>query len=245
MDYSIIIPAFDEQVLIPKTLRHLREAMLALPGRGEIVVVDNNSNDRTAEIAHQEGARIIFEPHNQISKARNAGARAALGKYLIFLDADTLVPRSTLESALRSLRTNRVVGGGAVLRLDRELRASVRTLVLSWNWLSTTFGLAAGSFLFCRRDAWHQTGGFSEHVYAGEEVLFSRALKRWGRKRQLRFRVLDLDPVITSARKLQWYGAPQLLWKLALPLCFPFAVRYRSLCSFWYRRPAARLPEAA
>ena len=56
------------------------------------------------------------------------------------------------------------------------------------------------------REGFEAVGGFSEAVYASEEIWFSRQLKRWGRERGLAFEVLDVDPVVTSARKLEWFS---------------------------------------
>ncbi len=211
--------------------------MLDLPGKGEVIVVDNNSTDRTAEIAHAEGARVIFEPINQISRARNAGAYAALGRHLIFVDADTIPSRALIESAIRALRSGRVCGGGAVLAVDQSLGAFGEMVLGVWNWISTTFKLAAGSFVFCLKEGFEAVGGFSEKVFAAEEIIFSRALKKWGRRKGLRFRVLEADPVMTSARKLTWHGTGGVIRALCVFVFFPFALRHRSMCWLWYDRP--------
>ena len=68
--YSVVVPAFDEEALLPATLAALKEAMAAVPHRGEVVVCDNNSKDRTAEVARAAGARVVFEPRNHIARAR-------------------------------------------------------------------------------------------------------------------------------------------------------------------------------
>ena len=92
IDYSVIIPAYNEEVLLPATLASVRESMLAIPELvGETIVTDNNSSDRTADIATAAGARVVYEEHQQIARARNAGAQIARGRYFIFLDADTLL----------------------------------------------------------------------------------------------------------------------------------------------------------
>ena len=92
IDYSIIIPAYNEEEYLPKTLANLKESMNALSEfSGEIVVTNNNSTDHTAAIAEESGARVIFEEHRQISRARNAGAKEALGRYFIFIDSDTTI----------------------------------------------------------------------------------------------------------------------------------------------------------
>ena len=78
--YSIIIPAYNEEKWLSRTLAAVRESMDSLPLPGEVIVVDNNSTDRTDRIARQNNAQVVFEPVNQISRARNSGARAARGR---------------------------------------------------------------------------------------------------------------------------------------------------------------------
>ncbi len=236
MDYSIIIPAYNEEQLLPRTLKSLNESMLSLPGEGEIIVVDNNSTDRTPEIARRHGARVVFEPVNQISRARNAGARIAAGRYLIFVDADTIAPRALLENAIRALRSGRICGGGSTVALDRKVQRGGYFLSV-WNWISKTFSIGAGSFLFCLREAFDEVRGFSEKVYAGEEIFFSRCLKRWGAHRGYQFRILTLDPVVTSARKLDWFGDLRLLRTAFTLLMNPWAIQQRDRCWIWYKRP--------
>ena len=82
MKLSVIIPAFNEEKLIGKTLRAIREAaevFAEMCWEFELIVCDNNSTDRTAELAQAAGARVVFEPINQIARARNKGAEAATG----------------------------------------------------------------------------------------------------------------------------------------------------------------------
>jgi glycosyltransferase involved in cell wall biosynthesis len=86
--------------------------------KGEIIVVDNNSSDKTAEVANSKGARVVFEPINQISKARNTGAKLAKGEYLIFIDADTQVSPELLGLVLKKLRYYNCGGGGSTLVFD-------------------------------------------------------------------------------------------------------------------------------
>jgi len=243
MDYSIIIPAYNEEQFLPKTLKSLQESMLSLPGKGEVIVVDNNSSDRTADMARRNGARVVFEPVNQISRARNAGARAAVGKFLIFIDADTIAPRALIETAIRTLRTGKVCGGGSTVTMDKNLGGIGRAILGTWNWVSTTFRLGAVSFLFCLREAFDEVRGFSEKVYAGEEIFFSRNVKRWGARRGLKFRILELDPVVTSARKIDWFGEVKLLGTAFTMLLFPFAIYRRASCDVWYKRPVPAAPK--
>ncbi len=234
--YSVIIPAFNEEAVLADTLNALRAAMVGIALPGEIIVVDNNSTDRTARIAGDHGARVVFEPVNQISRARNAGAAAARGRYLFFLDADTLVKAELLVTALEDLVGGDFCGGGSTLEFDRPVGWAQR-LVDAWNWISVRFGFAAGSFVYCLSDGFRTVGGFSEAVYAGEEIWFSRRLKKWGRERGLKFRIVEHAPVVTSGRKLDWYTPFSLLLLVVLFALFPAATRFRSFCGHWYKRP--------
>ncbi len=238
-DYSIVVPAYNEESLLPETLRRLREAMAEVPFRGEIVVSDNNSTDRTAEVARASGARVVFEPVNQISRARNAGARVAAADCFIFVDADTHVAPGLLREALERLASGTVCGGGSTLVMDRTRSSLEARTIGRWNAFSRRMRLAAGSFVFVRRDAFEAVGGFSENVYASEEIWFSRAVKRWGRTRGLEFVILDAHPVVTSGRKGEWYPPIVLFGVMLAILLFPFLLRSRTFCWLWYRRPAS------
>lgn len=92
MRFSIVIPAYNEEEVITKTLLSLRR--LGTPRRDyEIIVVDNNSKDRTGEIARASGAdKVIFESEPGTNFAREAGRKAAEGEIIAFLDADSTPP---------------------------------------------------------------------------------------------------------------------------------------------------------
>ena len=242
-DYSIVVPAYNEERFLGPTLASLRTAMLGVPARGEIVVCDNNSTDGTAELARAAGARLAYEPVNQISRARNTGARAARGRHLVFVDADTQVPGSLLAGALASLQSGKACGGGATVRFDgAEPTGPIAAAVRLWNRLARWHRLAAGSFVFVSREAFEAVGGFSEEVYASEEIWLSRSVARWGRKRGLDFVILDGPPVVTSNRKAEWFSPGAVLLTILLVVLFPFAVRSRRLCWLWYRRPPVASP---
>ncbi|MGH8670630.1 MAG: glycosyltransferase [Burkholderiales bacterium] len=236
MDYSIIVPAYNEQEWLPRTLARLHESMIAVDGGGEIIVVDNNSSDRTAQFAQEHGARVVFEPINQISRTRNAGAREARGKFLIFVDADTLVSPALLRAAIGRLE-NGCCGGGAGVAFDTPVAPFGRGALALWNWISRTSKLAAGCFIYCTAEGFRAAGGFSESVYASEEIWFSQHLKNWGKQHGLRFEIIEEPRVVTSGRKLGWFSPLRIFFMLLLLAVFPPAVRFRSLCGYWYARP--------
>lgn len=238
IDYSIIVPAYNEEALLENTLSHLKAAMASVSLNGEIIVTDNNSTDRTAEIAKRSGASVIFEPINQISRARNTGARQAQGRYLVFVDADTIVLPALLRTALENLEFGRCCGGGATIQADAPIPLGAKLVLEYWNTVSRLFRLAAGCFIYCRRDDFEACGGFSENVYATEEIWFSRNIKRIGKKHQRKFYIIAEPRVITSDRKLVWHSQAKQAALFIMLSVFPFFVRYKSLCGFWYKRPA-------
>ncbi|NQT11154.1 MAG: glycosyltransferase, partial [Planctomycetes bacterium] len=200
---------------------------------------DNNSHDRTAEIAREFGAKVVFEAHQQIARARNVGAAASRGRYLIFVDADTLPSDELLAATLETLESGLHCGGGAFPAFDSEPTRAAARMMAVWRWLSRTFSWAAGSYLFCLREAFDDVGGFDERFYASEELHLSSSLKKWGKPRKMTMKILD-EPLITSDRKLQWFTVGQALrFMIALTLR-PWRLRTREGCRFWYERPSGR-----
>ncbi len=239
LDYSIIIPAFNEAAYLGSTLAFVRDAQTHLPNRsGEVIVVDNNSTDRTAEIAKSFDCTVIFEPKNQISRARNRGAAAAKGKYLIFLDADTALSEVLLAETLKLLDTGEIAGGGTVLDSSGTKLLRVKLLIKFWNFISKFRKLAAGLYLFCLKQSWEDIGGFDETVYIAEELIFSKHLKKWARANDMNFRVLDI-PIQTSLRKFYWFSYRKMVFNLAIGF---FVKGNKDKCRIWYERKPAQKP---
>ena len=237
IDYSIVIPAYNEVSLLPETIAAVKAAMSKNSLVGEIIVCNNNSTDATETLAEELGAKVVFEPYNQISRARNTGARHAKGKYLIFVDADTTISAELLSEALHRLQSGQCCGGGSVVEIGEGLKPAVRRIINGWTRLSVKYRLAAGCFVFCLREDFEAVGGFSESVYASEEIWFSRAVYRLGKKRNQPFCIITDYPVLSSGRKMTWFSVPKQSAVLVMLLLFPFLLRYRRFCGFWYNRP--------
>ena len=172
---SIVIPAYNEEKYLPATLRSVHEAIEAYADKDnvEIIVTDNGSTDRTREIAEKLGARVVVEPHRQIARARNAGARQAKGEYLIFTDADTLIHRDIIKKVDELLSERRVIGGGAFAIFDQYWDARLLSRVI--NCCSLLINRSWGAFLYCDRESFEAIGGFDETLYALEEMAFAAA----------------------------------------------------------------------
>lgn len=225
---SLIVPAHNEQALIGETLAVLRASADQLGEPYEIIVVDDASTDRTAEIARSCRASVVSIDRRQIAASRNAGAKAARGDVLIFIDADTHVSVETLRSALTAIRGG-AVGGGARFVLEPGAPGWIARATFLTAGLMRLLHWAAGCFVFARRDAFDAVGGFDERYYATEEIVLSRALKKRGRM------VIVKEPVVTSARKARLYDLPhvmRLIFKLATG--GRGALRRREGLELWY-----------
>ena len=237
MRISVVVPAFNEEALLPRSLVSIRAAMAAFEAPGwsaELIVCDNNSTDRTAEVARAAGAQVVFEPINQISRARNRGAAQACGDWLDFVDADSFPTLELFLDARREIAAGRCLAGGSTVAFE-ETPLEARIAIGTWNALSRLTKWAAGSFIFCEATAFRDTGGFSEALYASEEIDLFRRLKRIARRQGRTIAILHRHPLRTSSRKLRLYRRAELLSFLAkMVLSGGRSLRSRKDCHAWY-----------
>ncbi len=210
---SVVVPAFNEEGVLVESLASIRASMEAFSARGwptELIVCDNNSTDRTAEVARAAGALVVFEPVNQISRARNAGASRASGDWLVFVDADSYPTPALGADVADAIARGGVLAGGSTIAFDGA-RLPVRLVTQIWNWISRVNLWAAGSFIFCEAAAFREAGGFSHELFASEEIDLFRRLKRIARRRRQRIVILTRHPLRTSDRKIHLYSGREML----------------------------------
>jgi glycosyltransferase involved in cell wall biosynthesis len=226
---SFIIPAHNEAFEIGRTLESIFNSARAAGLPFEVIVVNDASTDRTAEIARQAGARVLDVQLRKISAVRNVGARAAKGDVFFFVDADTQISEAILRAALNAIERG-AVGGGAWVKFREPVSWAVRLGINVFSFFYMRFlRWAAGCFLYVRRKDFEAVGGFDETLYAGEEIVLSRALKRQGPFVVLR------ESVTTSGRKIRMYST----WSI-VPLLMRFMLhghaifRTRQGLDWWY-----------
>jgi len=210
---SVIVPAFNEEKLLGASLAEIQSAASVFKTRGwdfELIVCDNNSTDRTAEVARGAGAIIVFEPINQIARARNAGAAAATGDWLIFVDADTHPGSGLFEDVAEQIVSGKCLAGGYTIRLDEKMLVPGAITGL-WNFISRWRRLMAGSFIFVDATVFREVGGFSKELFAAEEIDLSRRIHRYAKGKDRRIVILHRHPIKTSARKMKLYSAREHL----------------------------------
>ncbi len=199
---SVVVPAHDEAAYVGATLDALRNATAT-----EVIVVANGCHDDTAAVARRHGARVIETPVPGVSRARNLGARASAGDVLLFLDADTVLAPGALD-AIAAAVPARADYGTCRIRPDHPgVRASTTTalLALGHRLAGTSLGV-----LFVTRPLFDRSGGFDEHMVAGEDNDLNARLAR---ERGRRIYLANVD-AFTSMRRFDHlgYARTHLAW---------------------------------
>jgi glycosyltransferase involved in cell wall biosynthesis len=208
---SVIVPAYNEERYLPECLHRVLAEITrsSEPAAVEVVVVDNASTDRTAEVARSyAGVRVISEPVKGVNRARQKGLTEARGKILAYVDADTQMPPGWITRVLRAFELNRrvVCVSGPYIYYDatRIQRILVR---LYWILLATPAYwiiryMAVGGNFAARRDALLAIGGFDIAIaFYGDDTNIARRLHAAGK---VKF-VLRL-PMHTSSRRFHAEG---------------------------------------
>jgi glycosyltransferase involved in cell wall biosynthesis len=232
---SFIIPAWNEEALLPRCLQSLHQAAQDVCISYEIVVADDDSSDDTADVARAFGAQVMPCRYRQIASARNAGARLAKGDILVFVDADTQVTAEVVRGTLKAVVGGATYGGADVDwdgRIPLWSRLYLRTAETMNRWRR----LASGAYLFCTRDAFDRAGGFDESLYAAEEYDFSQRLGK-GKKEK---HAWVAHKVVTSGRKLRSHSPRELIGTLVgMRIRGRKGLHTRERLGLWYEeRPA-------
>jgi rSAM/selenodomain-associated transferase 2 len=219
---SVVIPALDEADRVAGAVASARAEGV------EVLVVDGGSRDATRERAHAAGARVLSSPPGRARQLRT-GAQEARGDVLLFLHADTRLPRGWDAAVVRALRDPGAVGGAFRLRFD-ERPVSLRLVEWGARLRVALFGLPYGDqAVFVRRAALEQSGGVPQVAFL-EDLDLVRQLRRQGRLVRVGL------PATTSARRYRDAGvARTVLRNLAVACAWALGLP-RERVSAWYRR---------
>jgi glycosyltransferase involved in cell wall biosynthesis len=204
MRFSVVVPAHNEQTLVPRCLGSIAAAATGSGRAVEVIVVANRCTDETARIARSAGARVVESDARNIAAVRNAGAFTATGDVIVTLDADCRMDPGALAEVERHLADGRCVGGGTKVVPERWSPGIGATygVVTALLWLT---GLGGGMF-WCHRDDFRVLGGFDEHLLVAEDLDFARRLRVHGRRTGRRFTTIRATPVTASTRKFDRFG---------------------------------------
>ena len=239
MRFSVVIPARNEADYLPRLLETVAAARARYRGGAdaiEVIVADNGSTDRTADIARRRGCRVVQVDKRVIGAVRNAGARAAQGEILAFVDADTRIHRETFNAIEDMLARRRVIAGATGIVFERlSLGIALSGIMfLPLVWLT---GFDVG-VVFCRRADFETIGGYREDVLFTEDILLLMALRRLGRARGQRLGRALSARAIASTRKFDQYGDWhyfRIIWRGGLALLRRSHSADDMAQEYWYR----------
>ena len=212
---TFVIPAFNEERLIPLAIQSIREEMAGRPNDYEILVVDNASTDRTAEVAAERGARVVQELKRGIVPARQAGYLHAKYDLLANIDADNAVPAGWLDKALGALDPATVVVTGPLVYPEFSPLMQVLTKFfyflgrISHHTLGT---MVQGGNFIVRKSALDAVGGYNtDVVFFGEDTDFAVRIATVGN-----VKLVPKMWVYSSARRFQVDGIVLTTWRYIL-----------------------------
>ena len=238
--FSLVVPAYNEEELLPRLLDSVDAARERYRGGRdaiEVIVADNASTDATGDIARRRGAQVVLVEKRAIAAARNAGAVAAHGEILAFIDADSVIHPDTFNEIDRVL-AGRIVGGTTGLYLEKRSAGTSLTfamLVIVGSLIRLLMAqpprtnIDAG-VVFLRRADFIHIGGYREHRLFAEDAQLLWDLGRLGRQRGQRLATSSRTPAMFSTRKFDRHGD----WHYFL---VPFRMFSRDFVRrYWYER---------
>jgi len=222
---SVVVPAYNEENYISKTISSLKTQ--DYKGIYEIVVVDNGSTDKTAEIARKSGVTVIEEPTIGVCSARQAGASVSQGSIIISTDGDTSFPSDWISTIVKTFESDQSIVGvtGPYKYVNPPLWGRVYCFLL-FGTVNAVFKLTKKVFyspasnLAFQKAAWEKSGGYNTTLtQGGDEHDLLRRLKRQGK-----IAYLKDNSVNTSSRRLK-YG---LFYNLFITLGLYYVFGYVS-----------------
>lgn len=203
---SVVIPAKNEERTIEKTLESLKNQ--TYEGNIEIIVVDNNSTDKTASIASKLGAKVVTEKTPGVAIARQTGCMSAQGSIIAMTDADTRLPLNWIESIVDAFEQNPKIVAVGGLQSFYDAKPLLSFLMdLANNTLLHAPKWFLGNNLAVKSDAFRKIGGFNIHIPVFEDQEICERLKKLGIVKKLPNLV-----VMVSARRYNELGLISGIW---------------------------------
>lgn len=209
--FSVIIPAYNEEKLLPRLLTALAQQTYQ---DFEVILVDANSTDSTVSEAKKFTNKfplsILQIDEKNVSASRNLGASNAHGKYLFFIDADNYVRSAFLKDAVGILERNFQMIVTSITPDSKNLfyKLAYKTAnFLVWLAWKVNITFSTGGNLVVEKDVFEKLHGFDKSIFVGEDHdIVGRA-----RKKGFRMTFANNPKVVFSVRRLEKEGGAMLL----------------------------------
>ncbi|MDZ4861599.1 MAG: glycosyltransferase, partial [Candidatus Hydrogenedentes bacterium] len=200
-----IIPAYNEELFLPKTFSAIRRAEAALGESVEVIVADNMSSDQTVDVARDLGARVVQEETRCIGVVRNRAVLDASSENLIFLDADDSMSENMLVEIKKAMESGKYIGGGVARTIYERNSPGI---YVTHGLLRFRLWIAGISLflMYTTREAFDAIGGYNVTMKAGEDFELGAKLRALGKTRGQKFMNLKTAWLAKSARKFDEYG---------------------------------------
>ena len=205
---SIIIPTLNEEKYLPVFLEQIKRQPF---GDYEIIVADANSDDRTVEIARSFGCKIV--EGGVPARGRNEGAKIAQGDILLFMDADNLfLPDNFFTDILSEFKKRDLDAAYFPIYLDGNRIDKIASWGYNlWAKITQEFLPHASNSILAKKSIHQKIEGFDETIMLAEDHEYVREVGRCGR-----FGYIEIEPVLTSARRTERDGSVKTYCKYLL-----------------------------
>jgi len=209
MKISVVVPAYNEEKLIGKCLESLQNQT---EKPFEIIVVDNNSIDKTAAVAKKFGARVIEEKEQGISFARNAGFNVAKSDIIARIDADTIAPVDWIEKIRKDIEVDGydvVFGPAYYINLPKQIQVSHIPSVIFFETINALWKnhMLLGLNMALTRTAWrkvrkdvcmdnklvHEDLDIGIHLWKYAKIKFDKSLRVKSSSRRVKSMYWDIE----------------------------------------------------
>lgn len=207
LELSIIIPTLNEEKALPKLLKSLKSNLKNI--NAEVIIVDAHSKDKTVAVARKSGIknlRIFQSKKKGQSYQRNYGALKARSPFLLFLDADIILPKGFINNALKEIIERNLDAAACLSKVKEKAlweKFCYDVVANSWILFFKHWKPHAHCCFFMKRYLHYKIGGFDERIFFGED---SEYVERAVKKGKARFGVLESVKFIISTRGFQKYG---------------------------------------
>lgn len=209
------------------------QALSLVASPSEVIVVDNDSQDGTKQVAEDFGVNVLLEKEHNISKVRNTGAKSSTGDVLVFIDADTIVPEELFQTILAVMEDSHCRGGAVAVEYGIVRSRWIGLYLLGWKFWGALFNMAQGAAHFCRKSVFEDLDGYDETIYMGEDIDFYWRLSKFARRNKDYVYFMEHPTVKTSARRFNKMS----FWKTVLlthPIFIRLTWRDKSYWRDWY-----------
>ena len=218
---SVVIPALDEEKYIGRVIKCLKDQDYP-QDKIEIIVVDNGSVDKTAEVSEKLGAKVLKLKQRGVSLARQKGSEIAKGDIISGVDADVVLPKNWITEMVSVLSDNEVVGVTGIIRAHSKSLWIQFLYIISFEFyflvsFVTRHVYFSGMNFGVKRDAFFKSGGFNIDLKAGEDLDLSLKVAKFGKL------LFSRKVVVYSSTRRMKEGAFTSFWRYIVTF---FAIRW-------------------